>query len=83
MIRPASEISFVPTDTPAATAKRLMIGKKDALASSGASSTIVYSMSGCDESVIIEHLFFSLKYLRMGRAPNAVEEFDFPFPLHK
>jgi hypothetical protein len=41
MMRPASEMSFVPTDTPAAAAKLWMIGRSEALASSGASSTLV------------------------------------------
>ncbi len=40
-MRPASEMSFMPTETPAAAAKRRMIGSSDALASSGASSTLV------------------------------------------
>ncbi len=40
-MRPASEMSLVPTDTPAAEANFWMIGKKDADASSGASSTLV------------------------------------------
>ena len=46
MIRPARDMSFVPTLTPAAAAKVRIIGSKDALASSGASSTIVYKISG-------------------------------------
>jgi hypothetical protein len=36
----------VPISTPAALEKNRIIGKSDALASSGASSTIVYNMSG-------------------------------------
>jgi hypothetical protein len=40
-MRPASEMSLVPTETPAAAAKRRMIGSREALASSGASSTLV------------------------------------------
>ena len=41
IMRPAKEISFVPILMPAAAEKVLMIGKRDILASSGASSTIV------------------------------------------
>ena len=40
-MRPASEMSLVPMEIPAGLAKALMIGRKDALASSGASSTLV------------------------------------------
>ena len=40
-MRPASEISLVPTLTPAALANRWMIGSSEAEASSGASSTLV------------------------------------------
>jgi hypothetical protein len=52
MIRPASEMSLVPTLTPAADAKERMMGSRDALANSGASSTIVYNISGFAVSVI-------------------------------
>ena len=41
MIRPASEMSRVPTVTPAAEAKARMIGKSEAEAICGASSTLV------------------------------------------
>ena len=40
-MRPASEMSLVPTETPAARAKLWMIGRSEAEASSGASSTLV------------------------------------------
>ena len=41
MIRPASEISLVPTEIPATPVKAWMMGKKEPLANSGASSTLV------------------------------------------
>ena len=41
IIRPAKEISLVPTLTPATFENAWMTGKKDPLASSGASSTLV------------------------------------------
>ena len=41
MILPASEISFVPTRIPTGLVKAWIIGRNDALASSGASSTFV------------------------------------------
>jgi hypothetical protein len=40
-MRPASEMSLVPTLIPAAAAKLWMIGRSEAEASSGASSTLV------------------------------------------
>ena len=52
MIRPAREMSLVPTVTPAAEANERMMGSSDALANSGASSTIVYNISGFAVSVI-------------------------------
>ena len=52
-MRPASEMSLVPTSIPAALAKVRMIGSSEALASSGASSTMVYTMSGVELSAMV------------------------------
>ena len=48
LILPAREISLLQTLIPANAAKDRTIGSKEALASSGASSTIVYNMSGLE-----------------------------------
>ena len=40
-MRPASEMSLVPTEIPAGRVNARMIGRNDALANSGASSTLV------------------------------------------
>jgi hypothetical protein len=56
MIRPAKDMSFVPTVTSAAFAKDRMIGKSDALANSGASSTMVYNISDLEVSDMFFHL---------------------------
>ena len=52
MMRPASEISLVPTEMPAGAVKARMIGSSDADAICGASSTLVKMMSGTERSVI-------------------------------
>ena len=52
IILPAREISFVPILIPAALEKNRITGSSEALASCGASSTIVYNMSGLVISAI-------------------------------
>jgi hypothetical protein len=56
MIRPAKEMSRFSTCISAARAKLWIMGKSEALASSGASSTVVYKMSGNVELAIFLHL---------------------------
>ena len=69
IILPAREISFVPILIPAAFEKNRITGSSEALASSGASSTIVYNMSG----LVISAIFFISK-LAMGRIGRLVKE---------
>jgi hypothetical protein len=62
IILPARDISFVPILIPAALEKNRIMGSSEALASSGASSTIVYNMSGLVISAI-----FLISKLAVGR----------------
>ena len=62
IILPARDISFVPILIPAALEKNRIIGSSEALASSGASSTIVYNTSG----LVISAIFLSFT-LNVGR----------------
>ena len=63
MMRPASEMSRVPMVTPAGAAKARMIGSREAEASSGASSTLVYTISGVCLSAM-----FLLPFAIFGRS---------------
>ena len=75
MMRPASEISFIPIDTPAAAAKVRMIGRRECEASSGASSTLVYTISGVFESDMTQGPFIRLRDLyRFGMRWSTMDE---------
>ena len=76
IILPAREISFVPILIPAAFEKNRITGSSEALASSGASSTIVYNMSG----LVISAIFFISK-LAMDRIGRLVKELIQKGPL--